>query len=90
MSFSPKSDPHLVTHLATIGAALGAIFLLAVGSFRWAGLVIAAGLAVVFVWRLRNPRGSGWYAIRARWIDLLVVLVLLVGTAAFALAVPQP
>lgn len=85
-----SQHPHLGTNLASIGAALGAIGLLAVGNFRVAGLVIAAGLAVVFGWRLRHPRGAGWYAIRARWIDLLVLLFLLVGTAAFALAVPQP
>lgn len=85
----PK-DPHLGTHLATSGAAFAAIGLLAIGNFRIAGLVIAAGLAVVFGWRLRHPRGAGWYAVRARWIDLLVVLFLMVGTAAFALAVPQP
>jgi hypothetical protein len=61
------------------------------GSFRAGALLIAGALALVLVQRVRSGKNAlGFFASRARWIDVVTVSFLLISLTILAVVVPSP
>ncbi|GAA3866604.1 DUF3017 domain-containing protein [Tessaracoccus defluvii] len=83
--YPDRPGPLLVSlALVGVGAALAAV-----GQWRAGAIVIAGALLVAAVFRLVLPRRhAGLLVVRRRWLDVLVLGALGVGTFVLALVVP--
>ncbi|MEY2635513.1 MAG: hypothetical protein RIS75_1453 [Actinomycetota bacterium] len=70
---------------------VGMFLFLFFGSFRFAALYIAAGLAGVLIWRITSTADThAWFSVRRRWIDITTLSFFLIFVTIFALWVPSP
>lgn len=75
--------------VAVICVVLGAVVTALFGHWRLASMLIAAALLLGALLRLVLPRSvAGLLVIRRKWIDVAVMAVLGVATAAVAVIVP--
>lgn len=74
-----------------IGMILLSFYFLAFASFRNAGFILVADLIAIGSWRAFQPNSrKGWFAIRAKWVDLLTIFGFAAILLTLTLVVPNP
>lgn len=74
-----------------VGMILLSFYFLTFASFKSAGIVLVIDLVAVGTWRaLRHSEHQGWFAIRAKWLDLVTVFGFAIALLTLILIVPTP
>lgn len=89
--FESNSRNSLIGRSFVVGMILLSFYFLAFASFRSAGIVLVIDLIAVGTWRaFRHSEHQGWFAIRAKWLDLLTVFTFAGILLALIIVVPTP